>query len=69
MVQKAPFLPFLTFSQTKMMKTECFFSHNATIITLKGEINHVLTYYQDEYTQPITDKYFLAMLRHFHVRK
>jgi hypothetical protein len=41
MVQKAPFLPFLTFSQTKMMKTECFFSHNATFITLKGEINHV----------------------------
>jgi hypothetical protein len=46
-----------------------FFSHNGTFITLKGEINHVLTYYHDDYTQPITDKYFLAMLRHFHVRK
>jgi hypothetical protein len=24
-----------------------FFSHNATFITLKGEINHVLTYFHD----------------------
>jgi hypothetical protein len=26
-------------------------------------------HYHDEYTQPITAKYFLAMLRHFHERK
>jgi hypothetical protein len=44
-------------------------SHNATFTTFRGEISHVLTYYHDEYTQLITDKYFLAMLRHFHERK
>jgi len=60
MVKIDPILPFLSFSQTKMMKTECFFSHNATFTTLKGELSHVLTYYHDEYTQPITFKYFLA---------
>jgi hypothetical protein len=69
MVQKCPFLLFLTFSQTKTVKTDCFFSHNAIFITLKCEISHVLAYYHDEYTQPITAKYFLAMLRHFHERK
>ena len=35
MVQKGLFLPFLIFSQTKTMKTECFFSHYATFTTLK----------------------------------
>jgi len=51
------------------METECFFSHNATFTTLKGELSHVLTYYHDEYTQPIQAKYLLAMLRHFTKRK
>jgi hypothetical protein len=62
MVQKCPLLPFLTFSQTKIMKTNCFFSHNATFTTFKGEFRHFLTYYNDEKTQPIKAKYFLAML-------
>jgi hypothetical protein len=46
-----------------------FFSHYATFTTLKGQLSYVLTYYNDEYTQPITAKYFLGMLRHFHERK
>ena len=45
------------------------FSRNATFTTLKGELSNVLTLSHDEYTQPITVKYFLAMLRHFTKRK
>jgi hypothetical protein len=68
MAQKGPFLPFLIFSQTKTMKTECFFSL-CLFTTFKGQLRYVFTYYNDEYTRPITAKYSLAMLRNFHERK
>jgi hypothetical protein len=67
--RNGPKMSFYDFFTNKNDENGVFFSHNATFTTLKGELSHVLTYYHDEYTKPITAKYFLAILRHFTKRK